>query len=292
MHKMKKDIKDEITQKIVEKIELAQLTGADWTKPFRDLGGKPTNAKTNKAYKGLNALWLGMNGYARVATYNQWQDLGYQVQKGSTAIAITVPRIVKDKKTGDDTLIGFGGARVFPSSMVLSIESEEQYPDPIINAVDLTTRIAIADDYINRLNFEIRHSNEGRAYYTPSGDYVHMPVRQAFSDTKTSTASECYYSTLFHECAHMTGHKSRLDRLDSKNKRGYAFEELVAELSAAFLCNQLGVSSEPREDHVQYLASWLSALKNDTDYIFQAASMAQKAVDFMDNLQLDLEVAA
>lgn len=90
----------------------------------------------------------------------------------------------------------------------------------------------------------------------------------------------------------MTGHKSRLDRLDSKNKRGYAFEELVAELSAAFLCNQLGVSSEPREDHVQYLASWLSALKNDTDYIFQAASMAQKAVDYMDGLQLDLEVAA
>ena len=275
---MKKDIKEEITQKIVEKIELAQSTGADWTKPFRDLGGKPTNAKTNNAYKGLNALWLGMNGYARVATYNQWQDLGYQVQKGSTAIAITVPRIKKDKKTGDDTLIGFGGASVFPSSMVLSIESGEQYPDLVVNAVDLTIRIQSADNYINRLNFEIRHSNEGRAYYTPSSDYVHMPVREAFSDTKTSSASECYYSTLFHECAHMTGHKSRLNRLDSKNKRGYAFEELVAELSAAFLCNQLGVSSEPREDHIQY--------------IFQAASQAQKAVDFMDGLQTKLELAA
>jgi antirestriction protein ArdC len=115
-----------------------------------------------------------------------------------------------------------------------------------------------------------------------------MPNRDLFVATKTSTATENYYSTLLHESAHATGHSSRLDRLDLKNRKGYAFEELVAELSAAFLCNQLAVSSSPRDDHAQYLASWLKALDGDGDYIFKAASEAQKVVDWMDAKQVAL----
>ena len=119
-----------------------------------------------------------------------------------------------------------------------------------------------------------------------------MPNRELFSETATSTATENYYSTSCHEHAHWTGLKSRLDRLELKNKKGYAFEELVAELSAAFLCNQLDISSEPRADHAQYLAGWLTALGSDTDYIFKAAAEAQKAVDFMDSLQQPAAKAA
>ena len=283
---MKKDIKETITAEIIAMIENAQASGADWTMPFKSLGGKPCNALTGKAYRGLNSLWLGLLGYRTVATYRQWTELGFQVQKGSKSIGISVPMIVKDKKTQDQKMIGFRGASVFPASQVLHAETGEAWAEPEIETVDLTERLEIADQYVANLGFDIRHSGEGRAYYQPSGDFIHMPERAAFSATKTSSATENYYSTLLHESAHATGHKSRLDRLDLKNRKGYAFEELVAELSAAFLCNQLDVSGAPRDDHAQYLASWLTALDGDNDYIFKAASEAQKVVDWMDAEQV------
>ena len=291
---MKKDIKETITAEIITMIENAQASNSDWTMPFKSLGGKPCNALTGKAYRGLNALWLGLLGYRTVATYKQWLELGYQVQKGCKSIGISVPMIVKDKKTEDQKMIGFRGASVFPASAVLHAETGEPWVEPEIDAVDLTERLEVADQYVSNLGFDIRHSGEGRAYYQPAGDFIHMPERAAFSATKTSSATENYYSTLLHESAHATGHKSRLDRLDLKNSKGYAFEELVAELSAAFLCNQLDVSGAPRDDHAQYLASWLKALDGDNDYIFKAASEAQKVVDWMDAKQVavSLEEAA
>ena len=214
--------------------------------------------------------------------------------KRNPAVTISAPMIVKDKKTQDQKMIGFRGAAVFPASAVIHTETLEGWVEPEIETVDLTERLEIADQYVDNLGFDIRHSGEGRAYYQPAGDFIHMPERAAFSATKTSTATENYYSTLLHESAHATGHKSRLDRLDLKNRKGYAFEELVAELSAAFLCNQLDVSGAPRDDHAQYLASWLKALDGDNDYIFKAASEAQKVVDWMDAKQVavSLEEAA
>ena len=285
---MKKDIKETITAEIITMIESAQASGADWTMPFKSLGGKPTNALTGKAYRGLNSLWLGMLGQRTVATYKQWAELGYQVQKGCKSTPISVPMMIKDKKTQDQKMIGFRGASVFAASAVLHGETGEAWAEPETVAIDLTERLDIADQYVSSLGFDIRHSGEGRAYYSPAGDFIHMPERAAFSATKTSTATENYYSTLLHESAHCTGHSSRLDRLDLKNRKGYAFEELVAELSAAFLCNQLDVSGAPRDDHAQYLASWLNALGGDNDYIFKAASEAQKVVDWMDAKQVAL----
>jgi len=285
---MKKDIKETITAEIITMIESAQASGADWTMPFKSLGGKPTNALTGKAYRGLNSLWLGMLGQRTVATYKQWAELGYQVQKGCKSTPISVPMMIKDKKTQDQKMIGFRGASVFAASAVLHGETGEAWAEPETVAVDITERLDIADQYVSSLGFDIRHSGEGRAYYSPAGDFIHMPERAAFSATKTSTATENYYSTLLHESAHCTGHSSRLDRLDLKNRKGYAFEELVAELSAAFLCNQLDVSGAPRDDHAQYLASWLNALGGDNDYIFKAASEAQKVVDWMDAKQVAL----
>lgn len=286
---MKKDIKETITAQIIDMIKDAQATGSDFTMPFKTLGGRPTNASSGKHYRGLNALWLGLLGYRTVATYKQWADLGYQVQKGSKSVGISVPMIGKDKKTGDSKMFGFRGASVFPASQVLHAETGESWSAPELGErVDLTERLEAVDQYVNNLGFDIRHSTEGGAYYQPANDFIHMPERDQFIATKTSTATECYYSTLLHESAHCTGHSSRLDRLDLKNKKGCAFEELVAELSAAFLCNHLDVSSTPREDHAQYLNSWLQALSGDNDYIFKAASEAQKVMDWMDVKQESL----
>ena len=284
---MKKDIKETITAQIIAMIKDAQESGSDFTMPFKSLGGKPSNALTGKAYRGLNSLWLGMLGLRTVATYKQWAELGYQVQKGCKSTPISVPMMGKDKKTGESKMFGFRGASVFPASSVLHAETGEPWAEPELGErVDLTERLEAVDEYVNNLGFDIRHSAEGGAFYSPASDYIHMPYRSLFLATLSSSCTENYYSTLLHESAHCTGHKSRLDRLDLKNKKGYAFEELVAELSAAFLCNHLDVSSTPRDDHAQYLASWLKALDGDNDYIFKAASEAQKVVDWMDAMQV------
>ena len=196
-----------------------------------------------------------------------------------------MPLIRKDKETGESTMSGFRGGRVFSSSDVLNIETGQPWVDPKLPEVDLTERVERADKYLSNLGATVTHTGGGKACYTPSTDSITMPHRELFSATETSTATENYYSTLCHEHAHWTGHKSRLDRLESRSKKGYAYEELVAELSAAFLCNELGITSSPRDDHAQYLAGWLTALGNDNDYIFKAASDAQKVVDFMDRAQ-------
>ncbi len=289
---MKKDVKAEITAQLIELITEAQANGSDWTMPFRSLYTTPHNAVTGKKYRGMNAFWLGLMGQHTVAGYGQWQDAGWQVQKGSKSILITMPLIGKDKESGEKKMYGFRGGRVFSSSDVLNIETGEAWVSPELPTVDLTVRLANADRYLANLNADVVHTGEGRAFYAPSQDRITMPNRELFIDTKTSTATENYYSTSCHEHAHWTGHKSRLDRLELKNKKGYSFEELVAELSAAFLCNQLDISSSPREDHAQYLASWLKALGNDTDFIFKAAAEAQKVVDYMDELQLPAAEAA
>src|SRR5262249_27407690 len=142
-------------------------------------------------------------------------------------------------------------------------------------------RIATAEAFFAATKADIRHAGT-RAYYALEPDYVQMPPFVAFRD------KESYYSTLAHEVTHWTRHPSRLARdFDRKTwgDEGYAREELVAEIGAAFLCADLGLTLTPREDHAAYIASWLTVLKNDKRAIFQAAAHAQRAADFLHALQ-------
>jgi antirestriction protein ArdC len=134
----------------------------------------------------------------------------------------------------------------------------------------------------------IRHGGD-KAYYAPTLDVIQLPVPDAFRD------AESYAATKAHELTHWTKHPSRLDR-DFGGKRfgdtGYAREELVAELGAAFLCADLGITPEPREDHAAYLAHWLQILREDKRAIFAAAAHAQRAVDFLRDLTSSESAAA
>ena len=127
-----------------------------------------------------------------------------------------------------------------------------------------------------------------RAYYTPALDTVFMPPQEQFIGSDTGTATEAYYSTLAHETVgHWTGAKGRLKREFGKHfgDQQYAAEELVAELSAAFMCAQRGINNEPRQDHAEYLKNWITLMKADSSAIFVAASKASQAVRYTDNLQ-------
>ena len=116
------------------------------------------------------------------------------------------------------------------------------------------------------------------AYYAPGPDLIQLPSPEAFRD------AEGYAATKAHELTHWTNHPTRLDR-DFGRKHfgdeGYAREELVAELGAAFLCADLGITPEPRDDHAAYLAHWLKVLREDKRAIFSAAAHAQRAVDYL-----------
>lgn len=122
-----------------------------------------------------------------------------------------------------------------------------------------------------------------RACFIPKLDEIHMPERASFAGSATSTATEAYYSTVLHELTHWTAPAHRCNR-DLSGRFGsdaYAIEELVAELGAAFLCAELGITVEPRIDHAQYLAHWLNVLKADKRAIFTAASKAAKASAYL-----------
>lgn len=134
--------------------------------------------------------------------------------------------------------------------------------------------------------FTLKHGTENRAYYRPSDDTVNMPRFELFR------TPQHYYSTLFHELTHWTGAKHRLDREFRREREDIAKEELVAELGSAFLAAEMGLITETRDDHVDYIANWIKALENDKTLIVTAASQASRAVDFLTTLAEEERVAA
>ena len=142
-------------------------------------------------------------------------------------------------------------------------------------------RIEQAERFFANTKADIR-TGGNRAYYAIEADYIRIPRLECFRD------AESHAATLAHELTHWTRHPSRLNREFGRKKygdEGYAMEELVAELASAFLCADLAITPEVREDHASYIANWLKVLKDDKRAIFSAASHASKAVDFLHGLQ-------
>jgi antirestriction protein ArdC len=140
------------------------------------------------------------------------------------------------------------------------------------------------------------HRDPNRAYYNLEADIIHMVDPAMFRGSSTRNATEAYYAVLLHELTHWTGAKHRLDREFGLRfgDKAYAFEELVAELGAAFMCSAFGITNEPRPDHAIYVASWLEVLNNDARAIFTAANRAQEGIQFLGELaaaRLDPEPA-
>lgn len=274
-----------VTAQIIEKM---QTVGTGWLNPMQG-SGMPANAITGNRYSGINVLILGLSGKSW-ATYKQWQSVGAQVKKGEkgTSIVFFKPLKIEDKATGKDKTIP-----LLKSFTVFSADQVEGYESTEIIKTH-AERIASAELWVENSGADIRFNDANGAFYKHIADYIQLPTIEAFKASPTSTQTENYYSTLLHELTHWTGHSSRNDRLKATTfgSKDYAFEELVAELGAAFQCALLGITSEPREDHAQYLNSWIRCLQDDKRAIFKAAALAEKAVKYLEALQTSNVMAA
>ena len=146
--------------------------------------------------------------------------------------------------------------------------------------------IKLIDDFVKATKVELQHSENKGCFYSPKKDYINMEYKTNFKDTEESNATVHYYSTLFHELTHSTGHESRTNRIKTNlnrfgsHSKEYAFEELVAEIGSILLGHQFNIEKTVRDNHSKYLNSWIKALKQDYTLIATAFAQAQKAVDY------------
>jgi antirestriction protein ArdC len=289
------DVYEAITHQIITAIEAGAGNGHVQL-PWHRSGAaitRPVNIASKNAYRGVNtiALWAAADacGYEQGiwGTYRQWQERGAQVRKGEKSSLIV---FYKQFDRDDDSGEAEGGdedARqrrfMARASHVFNAAQVDGYtPDAATPAPAPIDPIAEADRVIAATSATIRIGGE-RAYYAPNSDHIAMPSQERFTGTTTSSATEGWYSTLLHELTHWSGHDSRLARQFGQRfgDDAYAMEELVAELGAAFLCGDLGITLEPRPDHAAYIGHWLRILKGDRKAIFTAANAANKAAEYL-----------
>lgn len=286
------DIRQTITDKIISIMEAGiTTTGPRWI-PGAGCG-MPRNARTYDVYRGINVLLLWAEAAERHyasnlwLTYKQAETMGTQVRKGEKSVMCVyyskIQNKVEDQADDQEEGASFMMCKPFWLFNVAQIDGlPADFTTPA--ASPEFNPIHEAEQILTGSGAEIHHGFDA-AFYAPSKDQICLPNRERF------TTTENYYATALHELTHWTGHESRLNRQFGKRfgDDAYAFEELVAELGAAFTVGQLGMVDATIEAHASYLDSWVKVLKSDKRAIFTAASQAAKASDFI--LQACLEPA-
>ncbi|MCB1096085.1 MAG: DUF1738 domain-containing protein [Verrucomicrobiae bacterium] len=296
----KPDVYTRVTETIVEALEAGVKP---WHKPWNaeHAAGKITRPLrgTGEAYQGINVLMLWSEafdkGYSAPIwmTFRQAKELNATVRKGEKGTMVVYANKLTVKETNDET--GEDEERKIPfmkAYTVFNVEQIDGLPEHFYASaegpkIEASERLSIAEAFITATGADIQHGGN-RAFYTLDQDRIRLPHFEFFEDPQS------YYSTAIHELTHWTRHPSRLDRDLGRKKwgdEGYAMEELVAELGSAFLCADLGITPETREDHAAYIDNWLRVLKQDKRAIFNAAAHAQRAADYLHDLQSEPPVA-
>ena len=292
----KRDIHQEITDKIIRALD--HVDPCDWQAPFAGLAaqGLPRNPVTDHRYQGINipSLWCDQQEKKFTsnhwATFKQWRAKGAQVRKGEKASPIIFYKTLlkeEENEAGETEEFSVPMLKTYSVFNADQVDGYDHGETGAANETDLVTPLEAAERFCAKTGADIRHGGNG-AFYDRLGDFIGLPDTIAFIDTEHASATENYYATLLHELTHWTGAPLRLDRDKAKTSRErekYAFEELIAELGAAFLCAQIGIVQTLREDHAQYIKGWLKALQNDKKFVFKAAAQAAKAVDYLNGLQ-------
>jgi len=281
----KRDLYARVTSQIINAIEQGV---SNWRMPWHTSGEfafSPVNVTSRKPYRGINTvcLWAAAQAkgyeFGEWGTYQQWHERGAQVRKGEKATLVVFWKFANnaaETDDGEDTpkagsrLLFTRGYSVFNAAQVDGYSPKADPETPI------EQRIESAEQFFSRIKARVTHQGN-RAFYSPADDAITLPPFAAFFTPID------YYSTRAHETGHWTSKAGRCDRQLGKRfgDNAYSVEELIAELTAAFTLAHLGLSSEPRPDHAQYIQSWLRVLKADKRAIFTAASKAQQAADYL-----------
>lgn len=288
MAKAKIDPYQQITDKIVAKLEQGEIP---WKKPWKSMQyGAPMNMISGKAYRGTNFFMAVMEDRESPywLTYKQATQLGGKVKKGERGLPIIYFTIL-EKEQADGKIKKIPMVR---KSTVFNIEQCEGIENPTKDEIEkfkaetftefeaIESCEYLLSTFVDKVA-PYEHTSHPKAYYIPSSDTINMPEKERF------TSSAGYYATLFHEIGHSTGHKDRLDRDMTGNfgTKAYAREELVAELTSAFLCTKAGIVNDTVENNTAYIQGWLTYLKNDKMLVYDAMKEAYKAIEYMGILE-------
>lgn len=264
--KQRIDVHRQVTDQIIAAIEKG---GGTWEMPWHRPGthfALPMNVCSKKRYNGINilSLWIAAEnkGYPHHlwGSFKQWREKGAHVRKGEKASLVVFYKELEFENANADTGESEIEKRYFArASWAFNIAQVEDYPLPeTAPRRDLTERLAHVDAYIANTGAKIVQGSD-MAYYRPSTDTIHMPDRDRFVGTDTSTPTEAYYHTLCHELLHMSGSETRLNRDFGKRFQddARAFEEILVEIGAAYMSVDLGITPVARPDHAHYIQHWL-----------------------------------
>lgn len=277
---IKRDVYKIVTDRIIEKLEKGVVP---WKQPWHD-AGLPQNLVTARAYRGINVMLLASLGYEKnyFLTSKQLKELGASIKDGEKPSIVVYWKWLEPKEE-DENKKQKPFLRYYTVFNIAQCEGipEKIIPEPLRQANPIPACERAVNEMQNKP--KILHK-ENRAYYNPLLDLVNMPAARNFE------SDESYYATLFHELIHSTGHLSRLNRkglleMSEQGADAYSFEELVAEIGACYLESHTGIAPNQMEQNAAYINSWLKKLKSDKKFIVQASAFAQKATDYILNIQ-------
>lgn len=260
-----------VTNTIIEKLDKGVIP---WRKPWINTDAR--NWESKRAYTGINALLLEPGEYA---TWNQIKKAGGKVKKGEKGNLVIFWKMqeVEDEEEGKIKQIPF--MRYYKvweiNTQVEGLKSKREETQFEHNPVEEAEKIIKGYEDAPSITF-----NNSGAWYKPELDLVNVPSIEQHYEV------EEYYSTIFHELVHSTGHETRLNRKGITERAAfgdetYSFEELVAEIGACFLCSKAGIEQATIDNSASYIAGWKRFLKNDSKAIVKAAAQAQKAADYI-----------
>ena len=267
-------IYDMVTDRILELMEQGTVP---WKKTWNVVGGSPINMVSKKEYRGINVFLLNAAPYSsnKWASFKQISEKKGKVLKGEKGWPVIFWKFFDVENPKEGELKKIPMLRYYT---VFNLDQTDLPKDEVKETDNHNNPIDCCESVVSFYENPPMICEGNSASYLPSKDIVSVPSIKSFNN------SESYYSTLFHELTHSTGHKSRLNRFESVESsifgsQSYSKEELIAEMGSSYLCNHCGILPSVENNNASYIASWMKRLKEDRKLLIQAAGKAQIAVD-------------